>query len=223
MPENEQEAVRVIESLTYLLGDQETQVTLKDPKHYTEAMQKLNLSENLREPILHLLSRFDRMLSQAGNRGKPVSFQDQGSKTNAQDDSIEKKQLEAFDHIRVAFLVSMAMSVGLFMVGLVLIGFALYEALKSTSISISALTIGGLGLADFVVLFLRRPWRDVSVNLSNSQQVRTIATTYLSGLWMIQQGDTKRLDMLDELTKRTVTMLEEYAEEPEEQTKKPIP
>jgi hypothetical protein len=147
-------------------------------------------------------------VDQAGNKAKDASY--------------EKMQLEAFDHIRAAFWISMSMSVGLFIVGLVLTGFALYEATRQTSVSVSALTIGGLGLADFVLLFFRRPWQDISVNLSNSQQVRTIATTYLAGLALIQRHDTKGLDMLDGLTKRSVTMLEQYTEERDRNSTKSI-
>jgi hypothetical protein len=44
------------------------------------------------------------------------------------------------------------------------------------------LTVAGLGIADFVLVFYTRPWQDIAANVYVSEQVKIIATSYLSGL-----------------------------------------
>jgi hypothetical protein len=189
MPDSEAVTIHVIESITSLLGDDETQEILKDEEHCVEALHKLNLPSEAWKPLLHLLSRAEHLQSQAASGDQlassrqPSAEEEEDTGKKPQEDPYTKTQLEAFDHIRAAFWVAMSMSIGLFMVGLVLTGFALFEAARGTSLS--TLTIGGLGQADFVLLFFRRPWQDISVNLADSQQVRTITTTYLAGLALV--------------------------------------
>jgi hypothetical protein len=216
MPDCEPETVHAIWSAISLLGDTKLQDALNDNEQYPDALQKLALPSGAREPLLHLLNRVERHQSQAS------SYEEEEQASNkADDDEIEKTQLEAFSNLRAAFWISMSMSIGLFIVGLVLTGFAVYQAMRQTSAS--ALVIGGLGLADFVLLFFRRPWQDISVNLSKTQQVRTIATTYLVGLTFIQRQDRKALDMLDELTNNTVKLLEQCTGEGNINSTKPVP
>jgi hypothetical protein len=218
MPDCEQETVHAIGSIISLLGDEAIQDTLKDQEHYAEALQKLTLPDKAWAPLLQLLTRVEQLQSRAADGDQPASSPKQSGEGVGQAggepkiNPYAKTQLEAFDQIRAAFWISMSLSVGLFMVGLLLTGFALYETTQQAAVSISALTIGGLGLADFTLLFFRRPWQDISVNLSNAQQVRTITTTYLVGLGLIQRQDSKGLEMLDGLTNRSVKMLEQYTE-----------
>jgi hypothetical protein len=229
MPDREQDILRVIDSITVLLGDEKIQETLKDQEHYPEALQELTLPDEAWKPLLHLLTRVECLQSQAAGRDQPAASRQPPDEEvdhaghHTRYDSYEKTQLEAFDHIRAAFWISIGMSVGLFLVGLGLTGFAIYEATLQTSVSASALTIGGLGLADFVLLFFRRPWQDISVDLSNSQQVRTITTTYLVGLALIQRRDNQRLQMLDKLTKGSVERLQQYTEERDGDSTQSIP
>jgi hypothetical protein len=126
--------------------------------------------------------------------------------------------LEAFDHIRWSFWISLGMSVILFLLGMAFLGAAVFRSLSESTVSTATLTIAGLGIADFVLLFYSRPWKDISVNLSNSQQVRIIATSYLVGVALLEDGDASK--SLEQLTKRSVLLLEEFAEEDSSRSQK---
>jgi|GEM_PF-4278324 len=210
----EESVFRAIRAIVMLFGDEKLQDDLRDEERFQESLQKMKMPERARGELLNLLTRVERLQVRA--TAQAVGVNKEGSAPGppiAQDDRYEKMQLEAFDHIRTAFRVALGMSIALFLIGLLLLGIGVFEAVRETAVSTSTLTIAGLGLADFVLLFYRRPWQDVSVNLSNSQQVRTVATSYLAGLALLQRGDTKSLELLNELTKRSVEMLEQYSEE----------
>lgn len=214
----EQEQLGVIASIITLLGDEQVQDTLKDEDHYRDALHKLNLPDKAWTPLLQLLNRVEYLQSKERDpdqsipvnhlNGEEIVLADDQSKRTL----IAKQQFEVFGHIRAAFWISMSMSIALFLVGLVLTGFALYEAMQGTSVTLSTLAIGGLGLADFALLFFRRPWQEVSVNLSNSQKVRTISTSYLAGIALVRRHDKQGLAMLEELTNRTVLLLKQSEE-----------
>jgi hypothetical protein len=198
-----------------LLGNEKLQQDLQDGEHFQEALQKMEMPHSSRGELLNLLTRVERLQARAA-AGTSAPAEMHGSPhalAIAQDDKYEKMQLETFDHIRTSFWVALIMSIALFLVGLMLMGLSVFRAMREISVSTSTLTIAGLGLADFVLLFFRRPWQDVSVNLSNSQQVRTVATSYLAGLALLQRGDTNSLELLNELTKGSVEMLEQYTKE----------
>lgn len=214
MPETEEAAFGALRAVVMLLGSEKLQHDLRDDEHFQQALREVKMPESARGELLHLLTRVERLQARAANTSVQADMdRSHQASAVAQDDKYEKMQLEAFDHIRVSFWVALVMSIGLFLVGLLLMGLAVYQAVRETSVSTSTLTIAGLGLADFVLLFFRRPWQDVSVNLSNSQQVRTIATSYLVGLAFLQRGETRSLELLEGLTKRSVDMLEQYTEE----------
>ena len=80
-------------------------------------------------------------------------------------------------------------------------------------LSASALTVGGLGLADFVVLFLRRPWQDVAKNLSNSEQVRMLMTSYYVSLSFLDRDKLDAIGPLEAFTASLVKLMQTYVEE----------
>ena len=106
----------------------------------------------------------------------------------------------------------MGLSVVTFTIGVALLVTALVKAVNESELSAATLTIGGLGLADFTLLFLRRPWQDIARNLSNSQQARIIATSYLAAVSMIDKRDETRHDLLRRTTRDAVELLEEFTE-----------
>ena len=200
---------RTLKAVLRLLGNEQLQKNLGDEEHFLESLRAMEMPESARGELLNLLNRVERLQARATAQTVPVNTnRPPQALAVVQDDRYEKMQLEAFDHIRTSFWVALGMSIGLFLIGL-----AVFQAVRETSISTATLTVAGLGLADFVLLFFRRPWQDVSVNLSNSQQVRTIATSYLVGLALLQRGDTKSLELLSALTERSIVMLQQYTEE----------
>ena len=124
---------------------------------------------------------------------------------------IRKMLLESFTHIRWTFLVSMGMSIILFLVGLVFLFTAISKSFAETNVSTSTLTMAGIGISDFILLFYTRPWQDISKNLSNNQQIKMIATSYLSGLSILD--DKEKVKSLNNLTKNSVSLIQKFAEE----------
>ena len=123
--------------------------------------------------------------------------------------SITATQLEAFVHIRRSFQVAIWMSILMFAIGAIMLLAAFFRALSEKDVSTSTLTIGGLALADFAILFFRQPWKDVATNLINSQRARTLATSYLVGLSLLHRNQVDLLRHLADLTDRSVTMLQD--------------
>jgi hypothetical protein len=88
------------------------------------------------------------------------------------------------------------------------------RAINEGDVSTSTLAIAGVGLADFVLIFYRRPWEDIGRGLSNSQQARIVATSYLSGISMLRATDSDVHATLHTLTREAVQLLEEFTESP---------
>lgn len=138
-----------------------------------------------------------------------------------EDDAFDRLVWEPFRQIRWSFWISVTMSIAMFLIGTALMVVAVYEALSSSAVSMSSLAIGGLGLADFVILFLRRPWEDVGKNLANSQQMRMIVTSYLSSLHLLAEKRQADIESLDEITARSVDLIQRYTEEASKNTEEP--
>jgi hypothetical protein len=119
---------------------------------------------------------------------------------------------EPFRHIRLTFFVLTAMSLLTFLVGMTLLAVAMVKAYGEQDFSAATLTIGGLGITDFVILFYGRPWDDIARGLSNSQQARMIAISYLSGLSMLQSEDATTQEQLLKQTRTAVELLEQFTE-----------
>jgi hypothetical protein len=140
--------------------------------------------------------------------GKTLSQSKEG-----EDAAFDQLVWEPFRQIRWSFWISVTMSVAMFLIGTALMIIAVYEAMGSNAVSMSSLAIGGLGLADYVILFLRRPWEDVGKNLANSQQMRMIVTSYLSSLHLLAERRPADIESLEKITSRSVDLIQRYTEE----------
>lgn len=214
-PETEKAMFSTIGALTALVAKPELREALKSEADHRTALEALRLPESARPELLHLVTRLERIEERAaapaaGGQGAPDrAAQAELSRERSRE---EQMQLEAFDHIRQSFYVAMGMSIALFLVGLALIIIAVSRAVREGDVSSSTLTIAGLGLADFALLFFRQPWKDVAVNLANAQRTRTVATTYLVGLGLLYRKDQAGLEMLEKLTGSCIGTLDRIAE-----------
>jgi hypothetical protein len=126
---------------------------------------------------------------------------------------VRKVVKRGYDQVTWTFWVTLGMSVALFAVGLVLVAIAVDRTRDESDLSTGTLVIAGLAAGLFVLLFVARPWRDASLTLANAQQVEMISTSYLTGLALVRNGDERTLQLLDELTRNCVTLLEAFAEQ----------
>ncbi len=208
MPNNktEQEIQNTLSAIVQLIGSQKLQQSVLDDKVFKTVLQKLNLPLSARPKLLNILNQIEHKTGQTETLNE---IRDEG--TSYAD--VEKMLLESFTHIRWSFWISLTMSVILFVVGLLFLGIAIYRSFAETTVSTSTLMIAGIGISDFVLLFYSKPWQDISINLSNSQQVKIIATSYLAGLSLLQNDKQQTFNRLKELAQNSVKMLEQYAEE----------
>lgn len=157
--------------------------------------------DDLRE-LAHLI---DGLQEGATRESTPVE------QTNRRRDALGRRLpgilLDSFDQIQWSFRVALAMSVVLFLIGIVLLLVAVWRAMMERGASTATLTIAGLSVADFVLLFYSRPWKDVANNLSNTQQVKVIATFYLAAVTLVERGEFEKLTKLKDVTLSTVSML----------------
>jgi hypothetical protein len=188
-----------------LIGNDELQQRLRDPDQSTSVLTDLNLPDSARPRLLDLVNRLDRFRAGASEKTR-ISARD------AEEDAQKKNEvrttlLESYAHIRWSFWTLFGMSVVLFLVGLGLLGLAVARSLGEHSVSSSTVTIAGLAVADLVVLFYSRPWKDIARNLSSSQQTRIIATSYLASFELLQQGRREDFALLQGLTRESVALL----------------
>ena len=206
-------AVRAVSALA---SRPELREALKSDAEHATALQELRLPESSRPELLHLVTRLEgmemRAAAEAGARGEAGDSGAVAAEAEAARRRDERMQLEAFDHIRQSFYVALGMSIALFLIGLALMIIAVNRAMREGDVSSSTLTIAGMGLADFALLFFRQPWKDVAVNLANAQRTRTVATTYLVGLALLQRKDQPGLEMLEKLTGSCIGTLDRIAD-----------
>ncbi len=200
---------------TLMVGNRQLQSQFADSAERRKLQQKHGLSDAAMLSLDKLLERLQLRGKGAAETRQP----DVSSKRAVGQDEAERFRRiiwDSFQHIRWSFWISILMSIALFVIGAALIGIAVMKALGPGEMTIETLTIGGLGLGDFLILFLRRPWEDVGKNLSNTQQVRIIVTSYLSSLSLIQQQRSADLKLLAEVTANSVKMIQDFTEEPRE-------
>lgn len=128
------------------------------------------------------------------------------------DPKVRSMLMQPFGHITWTFRILTAMSVIMFLVGLAFLSVALVKAVNEQAVSTSTIVIAGVGIVDLVVLFYRRPWDDIARGLSNSQQARIIAISYMSGVSMITPHEPNAHATLHTLTREAVELLEQYTE-----------
>lgn len=120
--------------------------------------------------------------------------------------------MQPFGHITWTFRILTGMSVTMFLVGVAFLVVALLKAVDEQDVTSSTALIAGVGIVDLVVLFYRRPWEDIARGLSNSQQARIIATSYLSGISMLRRDEPNAHTTLQTLTRDAVELLEKFTE-----------
>ena len=199
--------VAALRDVTKLLASAQAQEDLRtNPKAFVTGRGWPVSTAPLLLNILNLASVAGEPRDGGAGERPPGESQDRDSS------EVRDMLMEPFAHITWTFRILTAMSVTMFIVGLGFMLIALFNALKEQSVSQSTFLIAGLGLADLVVLFYRRPWEDISRGLSNSQQARMIATSYLSGVSMIRRDDPKAQATLMAITRESVELLEQFTE-----------
>jgi hypothetical protein len=181
--------------------------------HTSQFLAERQLPEAAKPHLFQILERVETMQHTAPTPAPEAAAATGPDKDIPAKDEVGSLLLESFIHIRWSFWTSMIMSVVLFVVGILLLVISVARALTEADVSTATLTIAGLSLADFVLLFYSRPWKDVATNLSNSQQVKIIATSYLSSLALLRNGRFEELKALDSITKNAVGLLEDFTEE----------
>lgn len=202
--------MKALRSVPTLLRSTSDQDDLRnDPEGYAGRLQLPNSAGPLLLHIVNTAERSERPPQGPARRtqGAPV----ENSSASAQ---VRSMLMQPFGHITWTFRILTGMSVAMFLVGVAFMGVALLKAVNEQNVSTSTLMIAGVGLADLVVLFYRRPWEDITRGLSNSQQARIIATTYLSGVSMIKKDDPTAQTTLQTLTRDAVELLEQFTEPP---------
>jgi hypothetical protein len=170
---------------------------------------QLGLPKEAAPQLLNLLNVVERSASLAAS---PDSAETRASEEDPRGAEVRRILMEPFKHIRWTFMILTAMSILTFLLGSAFLLTALVRSVHEEQVSSATIVIGGLGLADFVLLFYRRPWEDIARGLANSQQARIIATSYLSGASLINPTDPKAQAALRELTQTSVEMLERFTE-----------
>jgi hypothetical protein len=196
-----------LKAVFLLIGDEKLQRRLQDEQEFSDALDRLGLPHDARGGLLDIINKL------ASRRARQSDTHPASTPTPESPSEVQRILLESFVHIRWSFWISIAMSVILFLLGLVFFGTALMQSLQTQEVTSSTLTIAGLGLADFVLLFYTRPWKDVATNLANSQQIRMIATSYLACFALIRNGTPEQRKALEELTERSVGLVQRYVEE----------
>jgi hypothetical protein len=197
-------AERALRAVLTVLHNRDRADALQESPERTA--QELGLPPGHGAKILNILHTVEHARPTDEGRAPEPAGRPEGS------DEIRRILLEPFQHIRQTFYVLKGLSVVTFTIGVALLVTALVKAVNESELSAATLTIGGLGLADFTLLFLRRPWQDIARNLSNSQQARIIATSYLAAVSMIDKRDETRHDLLRRTTRDAVELLEEFTE-----------
>jgi len=196
-----------LKAVFLLIGDEKLQDKLQDQRQAGATLDRLGLPQDTRPALLDIVNKLS---SRRANRGD--TNPEPAAATSSLTD-VQRILLESFVHIRWSFWISIIMSVILFLMGLVFLAAALMQSLNAQSVSSSTLTIAGLGIADFVLIFYTRPWKDVTTNLANAQQIRMIATSYLAGFALIRGGTQEQRKALDELTERSVGLVQKFVED----------
>jgi hypothetical protein len=191
------DALRVVPRL--LRSAAEQQALREDPSTKAE---RLRLPSEAGPLLLNILNAAERA-------GTAAPVEDRRS---APSQEVRDMLMQPFGHITWSFRILTGMSVLMFLVGLAFLVVAVVQAVDEGEVSTSTLTIAGVGLADFFLLFYRRPWEDIARGLSNSQQARIVATSYLSAISMLRSDDPNAHAALQALTREAVHLLEEYTE-----------
>lgn len=189
---------------------------LRNDDEAPAALNQLEVPPSARPGLIVLASLVEelRRNAKASERQTATSSERQTAtsspRTNETSIDMDKILLRSFDHIQWSFVVLLAMSVMVFVAGLAFLAVAIVRAAQGDT-DAATFAIAGIGVADIVLIFYRRPWQDIVANLSNTQRVRVIAISYLAGVSLVRRGIT--IEPLEHLTNNTIALLERHAHE----------
>jgi hypothetical protein len=199
---NEDEIInKTLRSIYLIIDDKNKREKLRNESNYNDVLSELELPQSSIPSLLHIINRLE------------LEKRDKVPENKKDFQSIQDILLESFIHIRWSFWVSLVMSVILFITGMFFLVTAVAKSFSEASVSTATLTIAGVGIADFILLFYTKPWQDISRNLSNSQQIKIIVTSYLSGVGLVSQNREENLKLLEGLTRNSVGLIQKYTED----------
>jgi hypothetical protein len=217
---DEDRALHALEAACQIVSRKDMQVQLKDPSRSDTILQDVGLppSPRIKNALRKLIDRIEyasslqRELPSCLEPDKDSSSEKKGLHgENTSDGDLEKLLLESFSYIRWSFWISLGMSGIIFLVGLGLLGIAISRFLTEKTVTTASLTIAGLGLADFLLLFYTRPWQDISANLANAHKIKIIGMSYFAGLTLVKDKNAGDIHLLQQLTQGSISLLGETA------------
>ncbi len=186
-----------------------------------EAMNMLGIpTDAARRDILDALNDIPQLSGQgqASTMASKPQQDVQGMSTR-EVNSAQKFFEQAFSELRRAHLISLAMSILVFLVGIGFLVLAAVQTIVDPSHTATTAVIGGIGVVQIIALFYRNPLNDIARSVSNAQQAKIALTSYLIGVSMIRdsigldQPELSHLESLNKLTELALTQLQTYAEE----------
>jgi hypothetical protein len=185
-----------------------------------EAMKMLGIpTEDVRTDMLNILSEIPQLSGQG-----QASTMDSKTQHNVQEmstqevNSAQKFFEQAFSELRRAYLISLAMSILVFLVGIGFLVLAAVQTIIDPSHTATTAVVGGIGVVQIIALFYRNPLNDIARSVSNAQQAKITLTSYLIGVSMIRdsigldQPEPSHLESLSKLTELALTQLQTYVE-----------
>jgi hypothetical protein len=181
---------------------------LRNDDEAPAALDQLKVPPSARPGLIQLATLVEQLRRNAKASERQTATS--SPRTNETSIDMDKILLRSFDHIQWSFVVLLAMSVMVFVAGLAFLAVAIVRAAQGDT-DAATFAIAGIGVADIVLIFYRRPWQDIVANLSNTQRVRVIAISYLAGVSLVRRGIT--IEPLEHLTNNTIALLERHAHE----------
>jgi uncharacterized membrane protein (DUF485 family) len=189
---------------------------LKSKETSAKAMEELGIDEDAREAIINLVTGIEQQtakLKPANGSSSPKDKRPEEEITKAQ-----KFFDNAIKELQEALIVSKRMSVIMFIVGIGFLLLAGFQAIINPENVATTSVVGGIGIAQIVVLFYRKPLADIARAVSNAQQAKVAIASYLIGNYYIQdnvglgKATDKHLENLLKLTENTINQLKTYKE-----------
>jgi hypothetical protein len=188
---------------------------LKDLKTSEQARSELGISEEMATDIKNVLvAREANATESAGAQvGRPDVLGREGVSQGA------VFLNDSFAQLRHAYRLILGLSVITFTVGTGLIVVATVRSLTDPDAVSSAAIIGGIGVAQIVVLFLRNPLQDIQRAVFHAQQARVAIMSYMLGLGLVGEQayhgkeSSEDLSHLDDLTTQTLRRLRAFEED----------
>ncbi len=215
-------ADKVLKFVTRVLVDRDLQTKIKDSKIAPVILQEAGLPDSARDHLLQIMNLQEHLGAKEdfgnGNqklRNRSSERQDQPRDGFA---DLAKTVLASFRYVASSFWISLAMSVIIFLIGVGFLLGALFKAFDEREASTSTLTLAGVGLANFLLLFYKGPWKDIAANLVNTERARTATLSYLGTMSYIRQLDQsiaplEAIEAIRDLTRETVSLLENVHKE----------